>query len=59
MIPGVLLIMGLAGSTIGMSEETVMFIVLGVSLARALGYDALVGVSMIGLGAALDLHRAL
>ncbi len=52
-IPGVLLMMGLAGSTIGMSEETVMFIVLGVSLARALGYDALIGVAMIGLGAGL------
>jgi len=52
-IPGVLLLMGLAGATIGLSEETVMFIALGVSLARALGYDALIGVGMIGLGAGL------
>jgi len=52
-IPGVMLLMGLAGATIGLSEETIMFIALGVTLARALGYDALVGVSMIGLGAGL------
>lgn len=52
-IPGVLLIMGLAGGTIGMSEETIMFIALGVTLARALGYDALVGMSMIALGAGI------
>jgi len=52
-IPGVLLIMGIAGATIGMSEETIMFIALGVTLARALGYDALVGMAMIALGAGI------
>jgi uncharacterized ion transporter superfamily protein YfcC len=50
-IPVVVLIMGLAGSTIGLSEETIVFIALGVSLARAIGYDSLIGVGMIGLGA--------
>ncbi|MDK8502364.1 Na+/H+ antiporter NhaC family protein [Aerococcus sp. UMB1112A] len=52
-IPSVLLIMGIAGSTIGLSEETILFIALGVTLARGMGYDALVGVGMIGLGAGL------
>lgn len=52
-IPIVLLIMGIAGSTIGLSEETILFIALGVTLARGIGYDALVGVGMIGLGAGL------
>jgi len=47
------LIMGIAGATIGMSEETIMFIALGVTLARALGYDALVGMAMIALGAGI------
>ncbi|MBG9978265.1 YfcC family protein [Facklamia tabacinasalis] len=50
-IPVIVLIMGLAGSTIGLSEETIVFIALGVSLARAIGYDSLIGVGMIGLGA--------
>lgn len=52
-IPVVVLIMGLAGSTIGLSEETIVFIALGVSLARAIGYDSLIGVGMIGLGAGI------
>ncbi|WP_219350799.1 YfcC family protein [Aerococcus sanguinicola] len=52
-IPIVLLIMGIGGSTIGLSEETILFIALGVTLARGIGYDALVGVGMIGLGAGL------
>ncbi|AMB98472.1 C4-dicarboxylate ABC transporter permease [Aerococcus urinaehominis] len=52
-IPVVLLMMGIAGATIGLSEETIVFIALGVSLARAMGFDALVGVGMIGLGAGI------
>lgn len=52
-IPIVLFVVGLGGSTIGLSEETIVFITLSVSLARAMGYDALVGVGMIALGAGL------
>ncbi|WP_124058515.1 YfcC family protein [Vaginisenegalia massiliensis] len=52
-IPIVLFIIGLGGSTIGMSEETIVFIGLAVTLARAMGYDALVGMGMISLGAGL------
>ncbi len=52
-IPIVLLVVGLGGSTIGLSEETIVFIGLSVTLARAMGYDALVGVGMIALGAGL------
>lgn len=52
-IPIVLLVMGLAGATIGMAEETIVFITLAVTLARAMGYDSLIGVAMISLGAGL------
>lgn len=50
-IPAFLLIFGLAGATLGFAEETIIFIAMGVTLARALGYDALVGVSIVALGA--------
>src|SRR5699024_10447384 len=40
------------GGTIGMSEETIIFVPVGIMLARGLGYDAMVGASMIFLGAA-------
>ncbi|ABR46283.1 C4-dicarboxylate anaerobic carrier [Alkaliphilus metalliredigens QYMF] len=50
-IPVMLFIFGVGGSTIGMAEETIVFIPIGIALARALGYDAIVGVAMITLGA--------
>lgn len=50
-IPAFLLLFGIAGATLGFAEETIIFIAMGVTLARALGYDALVGVSIIALGA--------
>lgn len=53
LIPVFLLVFGLAGATLGFSEETIVFIAMGVSLAIALGYDAIVGMSMIALGAAI------
>lgn len=52
-IPILLLVFGVLGSTMGLSEETIVFIPIGVALALALGYDALVGVSIISLGAAI------
>ncbi|UJF15434.1 C4-dicarboxylate ABC transporter permease [Jeotgalibaca sp. MA1X17-3] len=52
-IPVFILIFGITGATLGFSEETIVFIAMGVSLAIALGYDAIVGMSMIALGAAI------
>lgn len=52
-IPVLLFILGLAGATIGMSEETILFVAICVSLARAMGYDALVGLGIITLGSGL------
>lgn len=51
-IPVMLFVFGFGGSTIGMAEETIVFIPIGIALARALGYDAIVGMAMITLGAA-------
>lgn len=52
-IPVVLFILGIAGGTIGLAEETIVFIAIGVALARAIGYDSLVGMGIISLGAAI------
>ena len=58
MIPLLLFVFSLAGATIGMSEEAIVFIPLGVALARACGYDAMVGMSMITLGCAVGFNSA-
>lgn len=51
-VPVMVIIFSLMGGTIGMSEETIIFVPIGIMLARGLGYDAMVGASMIFLGAA-------
>lgn len=52
MIPLVMMLFSIGGATFGMAEENIVFVPIGIALARALGYDALVGMSMITLGAA-------
>lgn len=52
MIPIFLLLFSLAGATFGMAEEAIVFVPIGIALARALGYDAITGTAMITLGAA-------
>ncbi|MDE1549899.1 YfcC family protein [Jeotgalibaca caeni] len=52
-IPVFLLVFGLAGATLGFSEETIVFIPMGISLALALGFDAVVGMSIVAIGAAI------
>lgn len=51
MIPAFLFIFSLGGATFGMAEETIIFVPIGIALARALGFDALTGTAMIILGA--------
>lgn len=55
-IPVVMLMLAIGGATIGLAEETIVFVALGVALARALGYDAMVGTAMIALGAAIGFY---
>lgn len=52
MIPIFLLIFALGGATFGMAEETIVFVPIGIALARALGFDAITGTAMVTLGAA-------
>lgn len=52
-IPLMMFVFSLGGATFGMSEETIIFIPIGISLARALGYDAIVGMGMVTFGAAI------
>ncbi len=52
MIPMTLFIFSIFGGTIGMAEESIIFVPLGIALSRALGYDAIVGTAIILVGAA-------
>ncbi|QQK75778.1 YfcC family protein [Salicibibacter cibarius] len=52
MIPISMIIFSIAGFTIGSAEEMIIFVPIGVALARATGFDAITGTAMITLGAA-------
>ncbi len=47
-----------AGMTFGMSEETLVFVLLTLPLARSMGYDAIVGLSIPFLGAGVGFAGA-
>lgn len=53
LIPITVFIFAIGGATYGMAEEVIVFIPIGVALARAVGYDDIVGVSMMSTGAAV------
>ena len=50
MIPLTMTIFSILGFTIGLAEETIIFVPIGIIIARTLGYDALTG-AMVILGA--------
>lgn len=52
MIPVIMIVFSILGFTTGMSEEAIIFVPIGIVLAKALGYDAIVGTAMVTLGAA-------
>src|SRR5699024_2821462 len=52
LIPCSMLIFSIGGFSFGMAEESIIFVPIGVALARALGFDAITGTAMISLGAA-------
>ncbi len=58
MIPVFMYTFALAGSIFGMFEETFGFIPLFVGLAIAMGYDAIVGMSMVSFGVAMGFAAA-
>ena len=51
-IPVFILILGIASSTIGVFEEAFPFVPIFVGIAIAMGYDAIVGLAIVALGAA-------
>lgn len=51
LIPVVMFVFSVGGVAIGMNTEAIAFVPLGVLLARALGFDAMVGMAMVALGA--------
>lgn len=53
LIPITMTIFSILGFSIGLSEETIIFVPIGIALATALGYDAMVGAGMIALGAGI------
>ncbi len=53
LIPATMFVFSLGGLSFGMSEETIVFIPMGVALARAVGFDPIVGTAIISTGAAV------
>ncbi len=53
LIPIIVILFSLGGATIGMAEEAIVFVPIGIALSRALGYDAIVGMAIVALGAAV------
>ncbi|MEJ7541401.1 YfcC family protein [Staphylococcus intermedius] len=52
MIPLTMLIFSILGFSIGLAEETIIFVPIGIIIARTLGYDAMTGAAMVILGSA-------
>ncbi len=57
-VPTLMIVFSLAGSTYGMSEESIPFVLIFIPLALSLGYDSIVGVSIPFLGAAAGFAAA-
>ena len=57
-VPALMVVFSLAGSTYGMSEESIPFVLIFIPLAISLGYDSIVGVSIPFLGAAAGFAAA-
>lgn len=57
-LPLVITLFSLGGSTFGMSEETLVFVLITIPLALALGYDSIVGVAIAFVGAGLGFAGA-
>ncbi|OWZ84406.1 YfcC family protein [Natranaerobius trueperi] len=51
LFPALILIFSIGGGTFGLAEETIPFIPIAVLLCRQLGYDAMVGLAIVSVGA--------
>ncbi len=59
LIPIFMFIFSLTGAFLGFAEENIVFIPVAISLARALGYDAIVGMSLVTLGGAVGFNSGI
>jgi uncharacterized ion transporter superfamily protein YfcC len=59
MIPIVMFLFSLMGATMGMSEEVIVFVPIGVALARGVGFDDIVAIAMLSTGAAIGFSSGL
>jgi uncharacterized ion transporter superfamily protein YfcC len=58
LIPSLMIVFSLGGSVFGMAEETIPFVLIFIPLARRLGYDSIVGVSIPFLGSVAGFSAA-
>lgn len=59
LIPVITLFFSIAGSLMGLAEETLIYIAIIVPLAIALGFDAIVGFAVVSLGANMGFMSAI
>lgn len=58
-IPFIMILFSLAGATFGMSESVIVFIMITIPLAIAMGYDSIVGISMSFMAAGVGFAAAI
>ena len=58
-IPVIMIFFSLAGATFGMSESTIVFIMITIPLAIAMGYDSIVGICMSFMAAGIGFAAAI
>lgn len=58
-IPIFMILFSLTGAFLGFSEENIIFVPVMIALARALGYDALVGMSIMTIGGNCGFNAAM
>jgi uncharacterized ion transporter superfamily protein YfcC len=58
LIPSLMIVFSLGGSVFGMAEETIPFVIIFIPLARRLGYDSIVGISIPFLGSVAGFSAA-
>lgn len=59
LIPIFIFVFSLTGAFLGFAEENIVFVPIAIGLARALGYDALVGMSLVTIGGAVGFNAAI
>lgn len=59
LIPLFMFLFSVTGAFMGFAEENLVFIPIAIALSRAVGYDALVGISLVTIGGAVGFNAAM